>query len=96
MPLLTPPVCAYMVSASKPLFSILVAARKDTAIQLEDNIESTAFCLSFQRTNSLAEKIPEAIWSEAKMGPEVTGSVHTGILLGLGCVCFLTLNPGQC
>lgn len=74
-PLLTPPVCAYMVSASKPPLSILVAARKEAEIQLEADTESTAFCLvclSFQRTNSLAEKIPEAIWSEAKMGPEVT------------------------
>ena len=84
-PLLESPVC----STSKPLFSILVAARKDDAIQLEADTDITAFCLSFQRTNSLAEKIPEAIWSEAKMGPEVTGSVPLGTLWGLGGVCFL-------
>lgn len=80
MPLLTSPVCAYRVSAPKPRFSILVAARKETAVQPEADTKSTAFCLSFQRTNSLTEKIPEAIWSEAKMGPEVTGSVS---ILGL-------------
>lgn len=70
-----PSVCQHGLFIPKPAFSFLVAARKDTSIQLEEATENTAFFLSFQRTNSLAEKIPEAIWSETEMGPEVTGSV---------------------
>lgn len=36
--------------------------------------EGTIF-LSFQRTHPTAEKISETIWSEAEMGPKITGNV---------------------
>lgn len=65
-------------------------------IQPEEAVESMAFCLSFQRTNSLAEKIPEAIWSAAEVGPEVTGSVSVQNSVGtwVGFFFFLSLETG--
>lgn len=97
-PALIPSMHQHDLFISKPPFSILVAARRDTAIQPEEAVESTAFCLSFQRTNSLAEKVPEAIWSATEVGPEVTGSMSVPEfcwdLGGFVFFFFLSLETG--